>query len=146
MVSDGQTVSYTKFLLYWAPHLVSKKAAKLSLFHTQGFYIQFPLKANSPDEKKKLCVLKITVLQYETLETTGHLFKVGTNSRLLLKKKPAIWACRNPWDSFPCRGSWSTTYYVSSACYPALYLPSPILLIAKVCRSAFAQQWRLRTL
>lgn len=51
--------------------------------------------------KKKTFVLKITVSPYETLETTGHLFKAGTKSRLLTKET-AGWACGNPGDPVPC--------------------------------------------
>lgn len=82
-----------KPLLYLALCLVSTKVTMFLLFHTQGFCIPFYLKANSPD--KIFFCFKITVLWYETLETTGHLSKVGTNSRLLTEET-AGWPAESP--------------------------------------------------
>lgn len=39
---------------------------------------------------------------------TGDKGPFGRSSRLLTRETAGR-ACRNPWDLFPCRGSWSTT-------------------------------------
>lgn len=105
-------------------------------FHTQGFSMQFHLKANSPGEKK-VCFESHCVIA----GSSGDKGPFGTNSRLHTKET-AGWVWRNPWDPFSCRGSWSITNHVSSASLTGLHAPPPVFLIAKISRSTFIQQYR----
>lgn len=136
----------THFRKFPVPHLFCMCPAPC--FHQNSMLLLFWYQASiynfiwkqTPLMEENFLVLKITVLWYETLETMGHLSKVGTNSRLLTKETPG-WACRSLWDSLPCRGLWSTTCRVSSACWTGLHLPPPVLLAAKDYRPSFIQQY-----
>lgn len=72
------------------------------------------------------------MLQYETLETTGHLFKVGTNSRLLTKKTQPAGPAETLGTHFLVEVPGLQRSTSPQPAKQGLYPPPPALLIAKV--------------
>ena len=126
-------------LLYQALHLLSTKASILLLLHTRGFYIPYHLKANSR-MKKNFWFWKSPHWVWNSGD--NRLFVQSWNKFRLFPKGTAGWACRNPWDPFPCR-------FVVYNLPCLLRLPNwasltiSVLLVAKVRRSAFIRQCML---
>lgn len=122
-----------------ALHLLSTKASLLLLLHTRGSTYHFIWK-QTPGWKTKNLFWKS--LHWVWNSEDNRLFVQSWDKFRLFPKGTAGWACRNPWDPFPCR-------FVVYNLPCLLRLPnqaSPtisVLLVAKVRRSAFIQQYIL---